>query len=164
MTSLEERIEGAFANIRYPGDDNLTVYDRRGREHDDTFKLLRGKTWQEFPLQEFMSGDTPIPDLTPEAFHYYMPALLTGALNCSQDLSSTLVFYLTPSSYEQLADEYPHDRQFYRSIFSKRVALFSAEQRKVIADVFCEFARRGWEETEGIREAVGFLDGDDTRI
>jgi uncharacterized protein DUF6714 len=164
MTILEERIEGAFANIRYPGDDNLTVYDHRGREHDDTFKLLRGKTWQEFPLREFMSGDTPIPDLTPEAFHYYMPALLTGALNGCQDLSSTLVFYFSPSSYEQLAGEYPQQRQFHRSNFSKRVALFSAEQRRVIADVFREFARRGWEETEGIREAVGFLGGDDTRI
>jgi hypothetical protein len=164
MTNLEERIEGAFANNRYPGDDNLTVYDRLGREHDDTFKLLRGKTWHEFPLREFVSGDTPIPDLTPEAFHYYMPALLTGALNGCQDLSSTLVFYFSPSSYEQLADEYPQHRQFHRSNFSKRVALFSAEQRKVIADVFREFARRGWEETEGIREAVGFLGGDDTRI
>ena len=52
----------AFADVSYPGDDRLTVYDATGREYDETYQLLRGRMWPDFPVVEFMHGDTPIPE------------------------------------------------------------------------------------------------------
>ena len=155
VVALVKRIHAAFAENRYPGDDHLTVYLRRGRKFDETFQLLRGKTWQEMPVDDFISGDTPIPDLTPEAFHYYMPALLLAALDGCSDLAGALTFHFTPSFHEQLARQYEEDE--HREVFEKRVALFTAEQRRIIADVLREFAHRGWEDANDVREAVEFL-------
>ena len=85
MDNLLQAIALEFQGVQYPGDDNLTVYDSAGREFDETWQLLRGKAWQDFPVEAFMRGDTPIPDLSPAAFHYYMPALLTAALKGNDD-------------------------------------------------------------------------------
>lgn len=146
MPALEERIRAAFAENRYPGDDRLTV----GGSTDESFQVLKGKTWQEIPVREFMSGDTPIPDLTLEAFHYYMPALLIASLHECADVASALTFYLTPSKCAAVSPE--HGKECL-----ERLSVFDAEQREVIADVFRVFVQRGWEDEAGVSEAIGYL-------
>jgi len=150
MASLEKRIRASFANTRYPGDDRLTM----GGSTDESFDVLKGKTWQELPVKDFMSGDTPIPDLTLEAFHYYMPALLIASLDEFPDLASSLTFYLTPSECAAVSPE-------HGSECLERLSLFDAEQRKVIADVLREFVQRGWEDEATVREATGYLENAD---
>jgi hypothetical protein len=136
----------------------LTVYDPGGRKFDETFQLLKGKTWRELDVPKLMSGDTPIPDLTPEAFHYYMPALLIGALKEWPELSNALTFYFCPSSHEELARQYEGDECHYRDWFQKRATLFSSAQRAIIADVLREFVRVGWLDRASIRDAILFLE------
>ena len=158
MLSLEEVIRTAFAGNQYPGDEHLTVFDCEGREYDETYKLLQGKTWEKLPVAQFMSGDTPIPDLTPEAFHYYAPALLIASISGFPDLANAVTFYFTPASCDLLPDL--NDQKECLARFNERFALFSTEQRKVIAEVLREYTRRGWEEEANVREAINFLDTD----
>src|SRR5688572_25646865 len=99
MTDINATIDEAFADVQYPGDDQLTVYRAEGREYDTTWKLLQGKDWRDMPVFEFMTCDTPIPDLTPQAFHYYLPALLKASfdVNLSANVLGSLTFYLNPN-------------------------------------------------------------------
>ena len=146
----------AFADVSYPGDDRLTVYDPGGREYDETYQLLRGKMWRDFPVVEFMHGDTPIPDLSPEAFHYYMPALLIASLdeNVEVDVSGSLAFYLSPASAKQTDGEFRYDDT---EAYNQRMSLFTEPQRAVIIRVLEEYVARGWETENDIRKTVEVL-------
>lgn len=157
MGTLLKSIAAAFENIQYPGDDSLTVYDSAGRECDETWQLLRGRRWQEFPIKEFMCGDTSIPDLSPAAFHYYMPALLTAIVNGGDDcgVADSLMFYLSPSSAIN-TDGPSYTHYDHREDFKERMTLFSPGQREVMIHALEDFARR-WNEERHDVEAIEFL-------
>ena len=160
MTDLQEAIRAAFAGVSYPGDDRLTVYLATGRKYDETFKLLRGKSWTEFPVTDFICEDTPIPDLAPEAFHYYMPALLLASLDANHEpagnYASSLMFFLSPANARLTTGELflQHDDT---ENFQRRMALFNHDQRNVMIRVLEEYVALGWETQEEIAEAVAFL-------
>jgi hypothetical protein len=161
-TTLRDDIVAAFADSSYPGDDRLTVYDAAGREYDETFQLLRGRDWREMPVVEFIQGDTPIPDLTPESFHYYMPALVLASLDDTVDLNSdiadSLAFFLSPSSARNTTGEFPYD---CTEEYNDRMSRFSEDQRAVIIRVLEEYVARGWEDEEDVRQTIEFLRGSD---
>jgi hypothetical protein len=157
--TLREAIVHAFSNNVYPGDDRLTVYDPAGRECDETFQLLRGKTWQECPVAEFLRGDTPIPDLTPEAFCYYMPAMLIASIGDSDvagDVCGSVCFFLSPSSARctegELYLQYDHTEEYMR-----RMGMFTKHQRNVMIRVLEEYVARGWESTDSAAQTIAFL-------
>jgi hypothetical protein len=126
MPDLSATIDEAFADVEYPGDDHLTVYRKEGREFDETRKLLKGRDWREMPVQAFIMGDTPIPDLTPQGFRYYLPALLKASL--TEELSDlvldSLTFYLNPKNIRSDDPEFGYDRtaehEQFRSLLSNR--------------------------------------------
>jgi len=144
-TSLADAIRSAFADNTYRGDDHITVFDPGGRKYDETFQLLRGCDWREMPIAQFFQGDTPIPDLAPEAFHYYMPALLLASINDDFDLNSDLAFslgfFLSPQAARQTEGEFPYDQV---EAYNRRLSLFTETQREVIARVLLELKSRGW--------------------
>ncbi|MEO8498604.1 MAG: DUF6714 family protein [Planctomycetota bacterium] len=154
MGSLLQSIAEAFNEVPYPGDNNLTVYDPAGREFDETWQLLRGTRWQDFPVEAFMRGDTPIPDLTAVAFHYYMPALLTAALDVddNSDVGGSLTFFLSPSSAINV-DGPSFTHYDHRKEFHERLALFSTKQREVMIQVLKELAERWWGD-ESVADAI----------
>lgn len=132
------------------------MYDAAGGEYDETYQLLRGKRWRDLPVVEFMHGDTPIPDLSPEAFHYDMPALLIASHdeNIDVDLAESLAFYLSPASAKQTDGESPHDDT---EGYNHRVSLFTEGQLAVITRVLEEYVARGWETQNEIQQTVEVL-------
>lgn len=155
MSALSQSVTMAFEDVPYPGDDDLTVYDQAGREFDETWRLLNGIRWQDFPVEEFIRGDTPIPDLTPAAFHYYMPALLIAALNGNDDVGQSLAFCLSPSSaLNSEGPSYTHydDRKGFRA----RLAMFSSRQREVMIEVLQALVAL-WQGDEAAAEAIATL-------
>jgi hypothetical protein len=160
MSELREAIRAAFAGTPYPGDDHLTVYLPGGREYDETLKLLRGKTWMECPVTEFIHGDTPIPDLAPEAFHYYMPAFLLASIDphhesCS-DVAESLIFFLSPANAKNASGEFQYDDT---ENFGRRMSLFTREQRSVVINVLEEYVALNWATPQEISESVAVLKG-----
>ncbi len=156
--SLHDHIVAAFGDTSYPGDDRLTIYDAAGRSSDETFQLLHGCNWREMPVLEFIHGDTPIPDLTPEAFHYYMPALLLASLDdtveANSDIAGSLAFYLSPSSARNTTGEFPYDDT---EAYNRRISLFTEDQRAVIIQVLNEYVVHGWQDQDDIRHTVEVL-------
>jgi hypothetical protein len=149
--SLEDAIRHAFAENVYPGDEAITVYDPGGHDYDETYKLLRGKTWEQMPVATFIQGDTPIPDLTPDAFHYYMPALLLASLAGDADVADSLAFYLSPAAARQTEGEFPYDDT---ENYNRRLSLFTKVQREAIERVLLEFVARGWIREQDVAETI----------
>lgn len=158
--SLHDAIVSAFADNSYPGDDRLTTFNPAESDFDETYQVLRGKTWREMPVVEFIQGDTPIPDLTPEAFHYYMPALLLTSLDESvrlnSDIAQSLSFHLSPSSARQTG-QFAYD---ITDDYNRFMALFTNDQRAVLIRVLEEYVVRDWEFQEDIDETVERLQND----
>ena len=161
MSELTDSIVVAFADNVYLGATRLTVYGDSPLEYDETRRLLIGRSWQDFPAAEFISGDTPFPDLSPAAFHYYMTALLLATLDptldANSDIAHSVVFNLSPSSVFA-EGEFGYDD---REEFKQRMALFTRVQREVMAETLRMYVQLDFEEEEWIREAVGFLAGAD---
>lgn len=157
MSTLRESIEAAFRGVAHPGDDSLTVYNAEGRDFDETFQLLKDTQWPELPIAEFMRGDTPFPDLTPKAFHYFMPAFLIASLDdtLGADVSESLVFHLSPENAKQTDGEFPYDNT---DVYNNRIALFNYAQRRVIIDLLNEFVRREWYESDEVANIIDRLE------
>src|SRR5687768_14020390 len=140
MRSVFEMIDRAFEENTYPGDQELTV---DARETDETWKLLHGKDWRNMPVAEFMSGDTPFPNLTPRSFHFYLPALLKGSLkeDLAGDVLHSLAFYLNPTAM-QCGD--PNWDNPVRHKFERFRSLLTATQLETMQAVFEQWREGGW--------------------
>ncbi|MFO0902188.1 MAG: DUF6714 family protein [Pirellulales bacterium] len=148
MDELGKRIIAAFSAVKYPGDDKLTVYSRAGRAHDEVWAILKGKEWTQCPVTVLMRCDTPLADLTPAAFCYYMPAFLLACLDNGEsgDIAHSLVYYLSAASYSD------------RAIFCLRLSEFNQQQRDVMREVLYELIRRGVESEDDAHGALAALD------
>jgi hypothetical protein len=146
---IESDIRSAFSDLAYPGDEHLTVYNAEGRACDRSFQLLRGRRWEDLPVDEFMSGDTPIPDLTAESFCYYLPALLVASLGSdvlAVNTADAVQHYLSPES-ALVGGEFGFDDS---ARYDRKVALLTKRQRTVIGEVLREYVARGWFKVEKI--------------
>lgn len=155
--TLRDDIQTAFATNVYPGDDRLTVYDIAGREYDETFQLLHGKTWREMPVAEFLGGDTPLPDLTAESFHYYLPALLIASIDdtadFNADIAGKLMFHLSPTS-ASVGGEFAFDDV---ERYEHKMSLLTKCQRDVVIRALEEYVARGWSEKNDITKTIARL-------
>lgn len=81
VAALVREIEGAFANVEYPGDEKL-VYDTSGKHLEcvEVADALRGKNWRELSVEELRYSPSNLHFMTPEAVHYYLPAYLRASM------------------------------------------------------------------------------------
>ena len=79
---LTEKIEAAFADVLYPGDDNLTSNYNPLSANDDegVADYFRQTSWRGHPVQELRYHSCALSFFTPAAFHYYLPAFLIADL------------------------------------------------------------------------------------
>lgn len=133
-TAVRRRINAAFANARYPGDDNI-VYDKTG-EHLECKQVanhFRGTTWQEVDLaflQKYGARadvSAALTFMSPEAFRYYLPAFLLVVAEHFGDvdvLVQTVISSITPRRNQS-------DRTLVEFV-RKRLEGFTPEQREAI--------------------------------
>lgn len=148
IEALKRQIVIAFADAQYPGDQNIgDSPPGYVLESDQVVDFFRGKSWQQISYQDLVrnyKGDhrAVLHFMSPDAFRYYLPALLTTTFdyllesgvkdveNAAQEVyseHSSLVFALTrPESAEAQVR------------FDQRVATFTSTQKKAIVS-FLEF-------------------------
>lgn len=99
----------AFADVPYPGDDNIS--DPEGRdEGEGATEAFRGRSWQSLKLDELWVPS--LYSMTPEAFHYFLPAYLIRSLEDEEDISDDLMSVLKPPTNI-------YSRNFFYSRYSK---------------------------------------------
>jgi hypothetical protein len=105
MTSLSERarvtkrqIQNAFAEILYPGDENLVASDD-DPEGSEIAAAFAGRDWKEITTEQLRAHGYALPLFTPAAFRYYLPAYMIGCTDAYYDVGAALdgvIFNLTP--------------------------------------------------------------------
>lgn len=129
---LIRKIEEAFADSQYPGDDRL-VYDRSGRhfECEEIAKDFRGKDWREIPLETLRYHSDSLFFFTSKAYKFYLPAYLMASIRSYREadiISSNVVYSLT----------YPEETGTKMELFIDRTNCFSSTQKLAIRS-FLEF-------------------------
>ena len=117
------QIRRAFADVPYPGDDNLYDYGQRDSDYYDVIRHLTGKHWQDviselsnqIDSKTWLSKDILV--CSPAAWHFFLPAhliteILRGKIN---------PFDLEPDLSERMGD-----------YSERRFSSLNAEQCEVI--------------------------------
>jgi hypothetical protein len=84
VEKLKQCVQDAFADVIYPGDDNITISSCPCQECRDTREFFRGRHWREVvssgqPLQPIGWGGLAI--LSPQAWRFYLPAYILVSLS-----------------------------------------------------------------------------------
>jgi hypothetical protein len=138
-------IEKAFANMQYPGDDNLVW-----SSHDafvDFYETFRGKHWKNISENTLYSWRHDLHRFTPEAFRYYLPAFIISELRSTEgaDLEA-VIFYLTPPEEEGPKTEF----------FQSRIEGFTPHQKEVLTALVTLYTGIESTNTNNHRRAIDF--------
>ena len=112
----------------YPGDEQLVPnHGGRDPESQDVANTLRGRRWDEVPLEVLRARAESLPLLTPAAFRYYLPTFMLGVVNHYNEVDvagDSVLFNLTP----------PNTRTGWRwDFFRTRAEQFTTHERTAIA-------------------------------
>lgn len=125
---LIDRIEQAFANNQYPGDEKLVPFMSENAPYADDFEEVadtyKGVKWETVSLDFIESNYNGIFYFSPEGFHYYLPAFLRAAL-----IDTESMVYI--STITVLT---PRDEKGMQDYFLPRVRTLNPEQVTVIKD------------------------------
>jgi hypothetical protein len=121
--SLIQEIDQAFAMNIYPGEGNI------GRMEVEGF---RGN-WKVLPLEVIIVERGELSFLTPEGFHYYLPALLSAAMLHRLEVDSLLDNLFYHLSISETDDTWKTSR------FMRIVELLTNNQKRVILKFFENF-------------------------
>lgn len=129
---VARRIEEAFADVPYPGDDHLVV----GWTPEDVeiASFLRGRRWQNLPLEWLARNHEVVFFMTPEALRFYLPAYLIASL-LHYDQAGNI-----PSSVMFLLELPSADDSDGQGRFQARFEPLSRRQREAIK-AFIEYLR-----------------------
>lgn len=133
---LKEQIRAAFAEVPYPGDENIVQGPSLEAKEIESF--FRGKRWDEITLEN-LNGNPPMDPsagpsfMTEQAFHYYLPAYLMITIDSKPEADVIPEFTVHRLSIPEIPEA---ERSWYRS----RVARFTRTQRRAVKAVL-EYVR-----------------------
>lgn len=99
-------------------------------EIEPVTKSLFYENWHDIPLQVLIDNRNIISYLNLDAFHFYLPAILSAIITHPRQVDTLVdstIFHLSPSNFES-ANEY--------SRFLDRVNIFTQQEIEVIAKFF----------------------------
>jgi hypothetical protein len=132
--TIRESIEKAFADVPYPGDDQIADH-KDCPECDDIKTHFRGKNWRGHSVEELQQYQSALSLFTPQALKYFLPAFMLASLGAwreADDIPSSIMFMCLPPEPEEDAGMKQHWRE--------RFELLTSMQRKAIAAYLQEWA------------------------
>ena len=104
VESLIDAIRAAFASVRYPGDAHALRDEVRGKSECEHIRnKIVGKPWSSLKVGDVAYKDNLTLYLTPEAYRYYLPGLMTLSLRNPEiyDLPAYIAEALTPKEADR---------------------------------------------------------------
>jgi hypothetical protein len=153
--AVKKQIEAAWANVPYPGDENLR--DGSSLEGQEVADFLRGKRWKDVTLTSLQSeyvgdGSACLGFLSPAAFRYYLPAYMLIAVDHYYNAD-----VIADSAWSSLNPSYPEGTEMWLW-WHERVCEFSSEQIRAIVG-FLRFLDAAYGEAyplQGPKDAISF--------
>lgn len=142
--SLKETIIQAFADVPYPGDDNITRCPYNCSECRRIAAYFKDKPSTGYTAEELRNYHVALSLFTPEAFHFFLPGFMLASMN----------------SYER-GDVIPDAIRFHfecsaemQGHFAIRMSKLTAEQRQAIIQYLVLMESKGAGSSE---HAIGML-------
>jgi hypothetical protein len=119
---LIDRIEKAWKDVPYPGDDQ--IFTPKSYDDEDVTRYFSGTSWKGHTVQDLRAHSSAISSFfTPAAYHYWLPAFLIAAVEDPDELSQgydSIIWSLLPNEAAE---------------FEARMALLTDAQKRTIIDV-----------------------------
>lgn len=142
--SLKETIKHAFADVEYPGDNNITRCPYHCGPCQEIADYFKGKTCEGHSVEDLRDHHTALSLFTPEAFHFFLPAFMLASIesyNNTDILPDSIRFHFDFNLE-------------HRDHFLVRLTNFSQEQREVIIEYLRFMEAKGAGSSE---DAIGLL-------
>lgn len=94
---VKQAILDAFADVPYPGDDEIARKDSSGRIEEEVVRDFKGVDARAVPRKVFLQHHDPSLKFSVTGLQYYLPAYLTAALENVGDLVYWVVYFLDPT-------------------------------------------------------------------
>lgn len=107
LERLKQQIEQAFADVPYPGDENIGA-DPYDWECAELNQHLRGRHWRDIPRDILQYHQHDLPFFSTAGLHYYLPTYMLAALDDFMDTPHFTVYEVEPAEGEL------HDHWFER--------------------------------------------------
>lgn len=136
VNQLRKEIRAAFAERRYPGDDEIGLSQPGcpDYEGEGVARFFRGKDWREITMDSILKErgldrNAFLFFMTAQGFVYYLPAFLTLSLDVDGpfDLGEPLAFKLTPPGATGTGA--------WREHFTQIVSLLTPAERRAVVHV-----------------------------
>jgi hypothetical protein len=131
--TTQEKIENAFAEVSYPGDDNIAAH-QDCLECDDIREFFCRKSWRELKFPELYGWHSAINLFTPQALQYFLPGYMIASLGHWEEADLTPEWIL----YMWLPEE-KYDTENMRRHRAERQSIFSLAQRAAISAYLHEY-------------------------
>lgn len=145
---LVRSIQWAWADVTYPGDENIFVPD--SYDDEGITEYFSGTTWKGHNTAELRAYQTALSSFfTPTAYHYWLPAYLIAAVEDPDELSQgvdSLIRSFIP----------PNDSATFIAEHRERMRLLTKEQKLAIVGVL-EFLSWKYGTENDIRLALRHL-------
>ncbi|HEX2570552.1 MAG TPA: DUF6714 family protein [Polyangia bacterium] len=138
--ALQRQIEEAFADVPYPGDDHI-IDDPNDWEAAELLACFKGKHWKELGYEDLFQNSLSFVGI--DAYAFYLPAYLLGALDDYKDLIS-VVFGLCPTWSEEDAEHLQWQLRRYDRLNNRQraaVRSFLEYMREEMSQYFGMFTR-----------------------
>ena len=138
--STRELIETAFADVPYPGDNNIADHEDC-LECDDVRAFFRGKSWRDLKFPELHDFHESLSHFTGPAFLYFLPGYMIACLD-DWNLSDMI-----PYSVIRIGG-YGDDTEAAKSEARENRQVFTRNQREAIAAWLVDLSNFGgvpWE-------------------
>ncbi|MGV3757385.1 MAG: DUF6714 family protein [Verrucomicrobiota bacterium] len=130
--TLSEQIKHAFADVPYPGDDQITF--SQCEESQQVLHYLQGRTWNELSVQELRFANA-LGWLSEAGFHYYLPAHLRAVIENSATADTLLDGLKSAFIPPRRKRGNPHAE------FTRRITGLTTRQQETIILVYQELCR-----------------------
>lgn len=142
--ALKKLIIEAFANVPYPGDDNITKCPYNCSECRRIADYFKGKAGTGYTAEELRPYHVALSLFTPEAFHFFLPGFMLASVDSYEKgdvIPDAIRFHF----------EYSQEMQ---SHFAVRMSKLTGEQRHAIIDYLILMEQKGAGSSE---HAIGML-------
>jgi len=144
VVSTRELIEAAFADVPYPGDENIADH-QDCLECDEVRAFFRGKSWRDLKFPELHDFHGSLPHLTQDAFHYFLPGYMSATLGNWNQADMIPYGVITIGGYLDDAQEVKDEAREKRKIFT-------VNQREAIVEWLRQLSQFGPPELRGDKD------------
>lgn len=142
--SLKKLIVDAFANVPYPGDDNITKCPYNCSECRRVAIFFKGKPGAGYTAEELRPYHVALSLFTPEAFHFFLPGFMLASVDSYERgdvIPDSIRFHF----------EYSQEMQGH---FAVRMSKLTHDQRQAIIEYLILMEKKGAGSSE---HAIGML-------